>query len=571
MADISTLIDNFNDNSLNGTLWGTYVAGSSTVAETGQNIVITPAASTIGSEGQLYSQASYSLTGSNIYLNFVTGAAQSVDTYVHLQLDGNNVFGFIWNAGTLYAYTRIAAVEVYRNSATVAAGAGTWLRMRESGGTIYWDYSTDSMGNWTNLDSRTNPFAVTALALLCGTYEWGSSATPGTTVVDNVNYTPSSSYTVSVSDSVSMFATVSATGGTTTVLAWEGLGMNIFSTSDNIEYAPDSVFDGFCDAVIMSGFTKIRAGAETYIYPDAIAHTQAATLRAMARGLDVTWGIGAGGTTLTAANWSTFAAAVEVAAQWAQDNGIYEFQLANEEEYHIDGTTLTTTQVIENLKTLATTCQGIYTIGDITYSTSPDFYYNWISAGKGDIDAIGGNQYLTFGVLDYDPDTDDAQFVQWLNDMVAEFGPSGFFLSEWQVSSSATANFSANEATVASKVADLLGYIEASGVTRAYYFEYYDDSRPFGPTGFGARKTTGEYYQLWDSLVDTVPSSVLLSVVDSFSIGESVTINVSGGGTNAAAIGEDLLISESVSATTSILETYSPFYRRPQGTLGVRL
>ena len=572
MADISILTDNFNDNSINGTLWGTYTASSGTVAETSQHIVISPAASTVGSEAQLYSQSSYSLTGSNCYLNFVQGSSQSVDTYVKLLLDANNTVAFIWNNGTLYSYTLIAAVEAYRNSASVTAGASTWLRIRESGGTLYWDYSTNDRSSWTNLDSMANPFAVTSLALLLGSYEWGSSASPGSTIFDNINTTPATGYTVSVSDSVSVFATVNSDGGYRKTLVWSGIGMNLFTTVDNIAEPPTSVFDGDCDALIMNGFTTIRVPIETYTYPDPIAFTKAAALRAMARGLNVVWGIGAGGTTLTSTSWTAFSSAVQSAAQWAQDNGIYEFQLANEEEYHIDGTTLTTSQLISNMKSLATTCQSIYTRGNITYATSPDYYDNWIAAGKGDIDMIAGNQYLTWDVYGtYDPDVDDPWYIQKLNDMITAFGTGGFYLSEWGVSSSATANFSPDEAVQAAKVSDLISYISNSGVTRAYFYEYYDDTRPSGRVGFGIKKTTGTYYQMWNSVTSLVQSDSTVSKSDAVAISESVTMQISTQGTPSINHGDDVSISESVTLVTSTLQASSPFYRRPKGSVSFRI
>ena len=42
-----------------------------------------------------------------------------------------------------------------------------WLRFRESGGTLYWEYAagTTSPGAWTKLASTASPFPLTAVTL----------------------------------------------------------------------------------------------------------------------------------------------------------------------------------------------------------------------------------------------------------------------------------------------------------------------------------------------------------------------------------------------------------------------
>ena len=63
-----------------------------------------------------------------------------------------------------------------------------YLRIRESGGNTYWDYSANGIG-WTNLTSASNPITVTALYV-----QWGIYADEDnyTLTVDDFNILPTS-------------------------------------------------------------------------------------------------------------------------------------------------------------------------------------------------------------------------------------------------------------------------------------------------------------------------------------------------------------------------------------------
>jgi hypothetical protein len=75
-----------------------------------------------------------------------------------------------------------------------------WFRIRESGGTTYWDTSVDGL-TWTNRHSVANPIAVTALMLevLIGTWQVEGSTTSAK--FDNLNIFPSAINEVSGTDS----------------------------------------------------------------------------------------------------------------------------------------------------------------------------------------------------------------------------------------------------------------------------------------------------------------------------------------------------------------------------------
>jgi len=271
---------------------------------------------------------------------------------------------------------------------------------------------------------------------------------------------------------------------------WSGLGMNIFPTSDNT-WGLSSSFEERVDELLANGFTQLRIGVNYWAEASAVAIAKSAVTLAVSKGAEVIWGVGSGAGTITATNWLGYRQAILNNAQWAQDNGVYEFQLGNEEEVHVDGSTMTGEQMIINLKDVATEVQAIFTRGNISYSFGWGYDVDWIAAGKGDIDIIAYNLYMG---------GDGTYTYPWKSDidnLINAFGVDGTYLTEFGPSSSPLDDYSTDEAVQAAAVTEMIEYIKASGMKRAIFFCYYDDSRPFGPEGFGIVKTDGNYRLLW--------------------------------------------------------------------------
>lgn len=170
--------DDFDDNSLSGN-WGTYTAGGATVTETNNEIQCVTSSS--GDDAQLYSYYKYGIDESYVEINFKQApTGTQVDAYFWLQdTSGASRMGFVWGNGTLYSkdynYTTIDSTSL----STV--DSDTWLRMRETGGTLYWEYSTNDRSSWTELSSESlssySSFDQTDVAILLGANAWSSSAT----------------------------------------------------------------------------------------------------------------------------------------------------------------------------------------------------------------------------------------------------------------------------------------------------------------------------------------------------------------------------------------------------------
>lgn len=200
-----TLTDDFDDNSIDSGKWGETENNSATVTETGGQLVITPATSTVDSEGVLYSLASYDLTGSYVYVEAVQVATLADGwTGMNLYLDSSNEIGIeVSDETDLIAYQIVGGSFTSLASVTYNSSTMRWWRIRESGGTTYWEYSADG-SSWSTLHSVANPIALTAVAPGLLVFENGSDASPGQAIFDNFNVEPSGGGGTVVQDVIGM-------------------------------------------------------------------------------------------------------------------------------------------------------------------------------------------------------------------------------------------------------------------------------------------------------------------------------------------------------------------------------
>ena len=273
---------------------------------------------------------------------------------------------------------------------------------------------------------------------------------------------------------------------------WSGLGMGLFSAFNS------TVFNNHVDILLDNDFTELRIDIPDYQDTIWLEQSKATVIRTVAKGAKVIWGISSNALnnvdyTITAENWSTFRQAILDAAQWAEDNGVYEFQIGNEEELHVDGETMTETQIITNLKSVATDVKKIFTNGKISYSCYGNYIPDWISGGKGSIDLLATNIYRG-GSGRYNDD-----WKTLITNLINAFGPDGTYITEFNLSWSSIDDYSTDEAVQAVGVTEMIEYIKASGITRAFYYTWKNDE-------FGVVKGDGTYRLLWNqALLNTEP------------------------------------------------------------------
>lgn len=200
---IDYLRDDFEDNTI-GAAWvgpGSGVSGSATRSETGGQAVFTlPSSAGVGPHvAQYVSGAQYDLTGDQASISIGTMVATGVaaTAYFQLILDGSNWYQWVQTSGTLKAQKIVGGVAADLFSAAWSATNHKFLRIRESGGTVFFDSSTNGT-SWTNRGSTTiaSAFAVTALTVAFGA-QCGNVASPGSFKLDMFNLllpTPTSTW-----------------------------------------------------------------------------------------------------------------------------------------------------------------------------------------------------------------------------------------------------------------------------------------------------------------------------------------------------------------------------------------
>lgn len=221
MALVETIQDNFDDGVRDSSLWAQY--GSGTVQET-QGALRIGTTTSAGYSGYTSIQQ-YNGTSSYTYVEIVDVGDQDISTYGCFPVQWNDYatndqVNFEVSGGSIKATKNISSVTTTLASTTFNASTHKYVRIRESGGTTYWDYSSNGL-TWNNLHSVTNPITVTSIfvSLSAGTY---------------------------------------ATEGLTTTAAFRGL--NISLTAATIKYLSDQKKRAVADNLLVSWKKDFRAG-----------------------------------------------------------------------------------------------------------------------------------------------------------------------------------------------------------------------------------------------------------------------------------------------------------------------
>lgn len=200
MALIETLIDNFNDSVASDLLWDKTSAQISVIG--GRLEFLT----TLASQYDTYSsKTTYNLTASYAQIKVIDASGGTLTSYdatpISLTKDANNSISWVIYGGQIRAYANVGG-----GGNTELAGVAyttsnpIWLRIRESGGTVYWDYSLTGLdGSWTNLHNATvaSLFAVTTLTANVVVGHWNVEVDTFTAIFDDFNVISSGVPTVS--------------------------------------------------------------------------------------------------------------------------------------------------------------------------------------------------------------------------------------------------------------------------------------------------------------------------------------------------------------------------------------
>ncbi len=196
-ANINTLSDNFNDNSRDTSKWNAYTANSGAVAESGEAIRYTLAASTNGSWAGYNSVNKFNLVGSKCFSRFLAAVTGNswLDMTLSLEALGtpDNFISVGINVGTqkLEAVQEINGVDTVLVSIDYDPNVHIWGQLREASGVLYFEHSRTGLPNdWTTYHSMTPPINLTDLYVILDDFAYNGSSTPSVHAIDCFNIAP---------------------------------------------------------------------------------------------------------------------------------------------------------------------------------------------------------------------------------------------------------------------------------------------------------------------------------------------------------------------------------------------
>jgi hypothetical protein len=155
---VSSLSDSFAGTAIDLTKWAPPTQTQGTVTESGGFLHEAPTANAAGASLLLQSSGTYSLNGSAAYVKAsqVLGSGNQDMNFTMLQ-DANHLVSWLYSNGTLKArFANNAAPVVLGTPLTYNPAVHVWWRVREAGGTVFWDTSPDGL-TWTNQATAATP------------------------------------------------------------------------------------------------------------------------------------------------------------------------------------------------------------------------------------------------------------------------------------------------------------------------------------------------------------------------------------------------------------------------------
>lgn len=245
-----TLSDNFDDNSLDAGKWASY-GNDGSASETNNRLEVAITPNTADAYAGAYSIYTYDLRGSFAEVSIQQGANPGCDTLIGLR-ESTAPYGtdLIWlsnpSDGGVYAVIRNEYGWVTSTFVSVSLGSNFYVRIRESGGTVYWDYSTDGRSSWTNAkSSAVSALPVTSVAdveITLDVYEF--SGTGGTTNAYSIFENFNTPLQVSVLEVVAIVENLVGPASSGTLLASVS---DTISCSENIALLPTILPLGLSD------------------------------------------------------------------------------------------------------------------------------------------------------------------------------------------------------------------------------------------------------------------------------------------------------------------------------------
>lgn len=204
----------------------------------------------------------------------------------------------------------------------------------------------------------------------------------------------------------------------------------------------------------------------------------------------------------TATTWTQYRLNVLADAAYCQSLGLAldAYAIGNEIEGRIDGTTLTQSQLRDNLKSLATEVKAIYPLAKaISYScydAGGTMFDAWIAGGLGDIDILGIHVY---GQTGSNGRSSNFTTHSIIGKMIKSFGAERCIITEFGIDANAAQYNQTPSRNRYYCMRHLYAGIRELGYSRAFVYSYvgYLDSND----DFALKSTTGSFDAQWNILL----------------------------------------------------------------------
>lgn len=149
---------------------------------------------TISSYSGFQTNEDYCLAGSAVYVQVVQASGiattgNSCQNSIKIVSDGTNSIEMIMNHGSFRGRVtkNNVVTDVLLNGGTYNSVTHQWWRVRESGGTVFFDTAPDGL-TWTNLNSQTHGLAVQQIKVALQAGFFGTETAPIPSIYDNLNW-----------------------------------------------------------------------------------------------------------------------------------------------------------------------------------------------------------------------------------------------------------------------------------------------------------------------------------------------------------------------------------------------
>lgn len=176
--------------SLSTSVWDNWGGAQCTAFDNKLIITTTTTAAYYGVEAKDWG----TLANSEVFIQMVDAGNTSLASYEIIPIEliittTANQLGWYFSGGNVLALQKVSSVQTTHYTAAYNSSVHKWFKIRESGGTTYWDYSTDGE-TWINVASVATPIDVSILKLNIVAGCYAIEATTTSAKFANLNMLP---------------------------------------------------------------------------------------------------------------------------------------------------------------------------------------------------------------------------------------------------------------------------------------------------------------------------------------------------------------------------------------------